>query len=148
MWEYEHGVETTAAPEAVWALWADVEGWGTWNADIGKIELRGAFAAGAEITMTPAGQDPVELLVAEAVEGEMFVDEARFDGLALRTTHRIDRLAPDRSRVVYRMEITGEGAGEAGPHIGPAITADWPDTMAALARTALVRTALARTARG
>lgn len=136
MWEYEHGIETTAAPEAIWALWADVGNWGAWNADIEKIELRGPFAAGAEITMTPAGQDPVELLVAEAAEGEMFVDEARFAGLVLRTTHRIDRLGPALSRVVYRMEISGEGAAEAGPQIGPAITADWPDTMAALVRTA------------
>ncbi|WP_327252672.1 polyketide cyclase [Streptomyces sp. NBC_01244] len=136
MWEYEHGIETTAAPEAIWALWADVENWGTWNADIEKIELRGPFAAGAEITMTPAGQDPVELLVAEATEGEMFTDEARFAGLVLRTTHRIDRLDRALSRVVYRMEISGEGAAEAGPEIGPAITADWPDTLAALVRTA------------
>lgn len=140
MWEYEHGIETTAAPEAIWALWADVENWGAWNADIEKIELRGPFATGAEITMTPAGQDPVELLVAEAVEGELFVDEARFGGLVLRTTHRIDRLDPALdpalSRVVYRMEISGEGAAEAGPEIGPAITADWPETMAALVRAA------------
>ncbi|MCX4778294.1 polyketide cyclase [Streptomyces sp. NBC_01264] len=136
MWEYEHAVETTAAPEAIWALWADVENWGAWNADIEKIELRGAFAAGAEITMTPAGQDPVELLVAEAAEGEMFVDEAHFAGLVLRTTHRIDRLGPELSRVVYRMEISGESAAEAGPQIGPAVTADWPETMAALVRTA------------
>ncbi|MGW1777086.1 SRPBCC family protein [Streptomyces sp. NPDC002104] len=136
VWEYEHAIETTAAPEAVWALWADVENWGTWNADIEKIELRGPFAAGAEITMTPAGQDPVDLLVAEATEGEMFVDEARFGGLVLRTTHRIERLGPERGRVVYRMEISGEGAAEAGPQIGPAITADWPDTMAALVRAA------------
>ncbi|MCM1976979.1 polyketide cyclase [Streptomyces sp. G1] len=140
MWEYEHGIETTAAPEAIWALWADVENWGTWNADIEEIELRGPFAAGAEITMTPAGQDPVELLVTEAVEGEMFVDEARFGGLVLRTAHRIERLGPALdpalSRVVYRMEISGEGAAEAGPEIGPAITADWPETMATLVRTA------------
>lgn len=136
MWKYEHGIETTATPGAIWALWADVENWGTWNADIEKIELRGTFAAGALITMTPAGQDPVELLVAEAVEGEMFVDEARFAGLVLRTTHRIDPLGADRSRVVYRMEITGEGADEVGPQIGPAITGDWPETMAALVRAA------------
>ncbi|WP_330296314.1 SRPBCC family protein [Streptomyces sp. NBC_00503] len=136
MWKYEHAIETTATPAAIWALWADVENWGTWNADIEKIELRGPFAAGALITMTPAGQDPVELLVAEAVEGESFVDEARFAGLVLRTAHRIEALGPDRSRVVYRMEITGEGADEVGPEIGPAITGDWPETMAALVRAA------------
>ncbi|MFD9359527.1 polyketide cyclase [Streptomyces sp. NPDC060031] len=139
MWVYEHSLETTAAPEAIWHLWTDVENWGTWNADIEKIELRGPFAAGSEITMTPAGQDPVELRIAEVAEGESFVDEARFDGLVLRTAHRIERLdgtAAAAVRVVYRMEITGAGAEEMGPRIGPAITADWPETMAALVRGA------------
>ncbi|MFJ6798787.1 polyketide cyclase [Streptomyces sp. NPDC091268] len=149
MWVYEHSLETAAAPEAIWHLWADVQNWGTWNADIEKIELRGPFAAGSEITMVPAGQDPVELRIAEAVEGESFTDEAHFGGLTLRTAHRIepvepvesgeqaaDGSAPAGTRIVYRMEITGAEAQEMGPQIGPAITADWPETMAALARAA------------
>ncbi|MFG2232196.1 polyketide cyclase [Streptomyces sp. NPDC048723] len=137
MWEYEHSIETGAAPEAIWRLWADVENWGAWNAEIEKIEISGPFAAGTEITMTPPGDDPILLRIAEAVEGERFVDEARFGDILLRTTHRIDRIDQDRIRVVYRMEITGSGAAEVGPQIGPGITADWPDTMASLADLAL-----------
>lgn len=34
-------------------------------------------------------------------------------------------------------EGTGPGADEAGPQIGPGITADWPETMASLAELAL-----------
>ncbi|MFA7766505.1 polyketide cyclase [Streptomyces sp. NRRL S-448] len=137
MWEYEHSIETGAAPEAIWRLWADVENWGAWNAEIEKIEISGPFAAGTEITMTPPGDDPILLRIAEAVEGERFVDEARFGDILLRTTHRIDRIDQDRIRVVYRMEITGSGAAEVGPQIGPGVTADWPDTMASLADLAL-----------
>ncbi|MER8119784.1 polyketide cyclase [Streptomyces sp. NPDC094031] len=137
MWDYEHSIETSATPEAIWRVWADVENWGTWNAEIEKIEINGPFAAGTQITMTPPGDDPVLLLIAEAVEDELFVDEARFNGLLLRTTHRIDRIDQDRIRVVYRMEITGAGADEVGSQIGPGITADWPDTMAALIKLAL-----------
>lgn len=137
MWEYEHSIETSATPEAIWRLWADVENWGTWNAEIEKIEMNGPFAAGTQITMTPPGDDPVLLRIAEAVEDELFIDEARFNGLLLRTTHRIDRIDQSRIRVVYRMEITGTGADEAGPQIGPGITADWPETMASLAELAL-----------
>lgn len=136
MWEYENSIETSATPEAIWRLWADVENWGAWNAEIEKIEISGPFAAGTQIAMTPPGDDPILLLIAEAVQDELFVDEARFNGLLLRTTHRIDRIDQDRIRVVYRLEITGSGADEAGPQIGPGITADWPDTMTALARMA------------
>ncbi|MFD7020412.1 polyketide cyclase [Streptomyces sp. NPDC059928] len=137
MWEYEHSIETSATPEAIWRLWADVENWGTWNAEIEKIEMNGPFTAGTQITMTPPGDDPVLLRIAEAIEDELFVDEARFNALLLRTTHRIDRIDQNRIRVVYRMEITGTGVDEAGSQIGPGITADWPETMASLAELAL-----------
>ncbi|GLV83085.1 hypothetical protein Slala03_27740 [Streptomyces lavendulae subsp. lavendulae] len=136
MWTYEHSVETTATAPSVWRLWADVERWADWNAEIEKIEIDGPFAAGTRITMTPPGEDPIPLVVAEAVENELFVDEARFGGLLLRTLHRVDPAGPGRIRVTYRMEITGTGADEVGPEIGPGITADWPDTMAALTRLA------------
>lgn len=132
MWEYEHSAETTAAPATVWSYWADVERWGDWNADIEKIEVTGPFTAGTEITMHPAGQEPVRLLLAEVREPELFVDEARFDGLLFRTAHRATPLPGGGARIVYRMEITGEAADQAGPQIGPAITADWPETVAAL----------------
>ncbi|MFD9568589.1 SRPBCC family protein [Streptomyces sp. NPDC059982] len=132
MWTYEHSVETTATPAAVWRLWAEVERWADWNDGVEKIEIDGPFAEGTRITMTPPGEDPVPLVIAEAVENELFVDEARFGGLVLRTLHRLDPAGPGRIRVTYRMEITGTGADEAGPEIGPGITADWPQTMAAL----------------
>ncbi|MCX5192710.1 SRPBCC family protein [Streptomyces sp. NBC_00249] len=136
MWDYEHSVETTATPGAIWRLWADVENWADWNAEIEKIEIDGPFAPGTRITMTPPGDDPVELTLAEVREDALFVDEARFGDLLLRTSHRIDALGPELTRVTYRMEISGAGSDQAGPEIGPAITADWPDTMAALAKLA------------
>lgn len=136
MWEYENSIETGATPESIWRPWSDVENWGAWNGEIEKIEINSPFAAGSQILMTPPGDDPIPLVIAEAVENERFVDEARFGDLLLRTTHRIDPIEPDRNRVVYRMEITGDGADEAGPQIGPGITADWPETMAALVRMA------------
>ena len=132
MWEYEHAVEAAAAPEAVWRLWSDVENWGTWNPGIERIEIDGPFAAGTRILMTPPGEEPVPLVIAESVENERFVDEARFGDLLLRTTHRVEPVDSGRIRVVYRMEITGAGSEEAGPQMGPGITADWPETMAAL----------------
>ena len=137
MWEYEHSIETDAAPAAIWRLWADVPGWGAWNAEIESVELSGPFAAGSRITMTPPGEDPIRLLVAEAVEGERFVDEARFGDLLLWTLHLVEPVDGGRTRVTYRMEITGAGSDQAGPEIGPGITADWPDTMASLVRLAL-----------
>jgi Polyketide cyclase / dehydrase and lipid transport len=136
MWSYEHAVETTAAPERIWALWSDVAGWPTWNADIEAISIDGPFTAGSEIAMTLAGQDTVRLRIAEAHENELFVDEARIGDGVIRTLHRIDRLADGRVRVVYRTEITEPEGGQLGAQLGPAITADFPETLAALVERA------------
>jgi hypothetical protein len=86
--------------------------------------------------MTPIGQDPVELRVAEAVEPDLFVDEANLGDVVVRTIHRVERLEGDRSRVTYRMEISGPAADSVGPELGPQISADFPQTLAALVQHA------------
>jgi hypothetical protein len=136
MWTNEQSIETTASPVAIWRLWSDVAGWSAWNADIEDIAISGPFAAGSTISMTPVGQDPVELRIAEAVEPDLFVDEAEFGDVVVRTIHRVEPLEGDRNRVVYRMEISGPAADSVGPEIGPQISADFPETLAALAEHA------------
>jgi uncharacterized protein YndB with AHSA1/START domain len=128
MWTTERSVEADVEPARIWAAWADVRRWPEWNGDIERVELRGPFAPGSTVAMTPRGQDPVELRLAEVVDGERFVDEAEVAGTVVRTTHRIERLGDDRARVVYRLEASGPAA-EA---IGPAISSDFDEVLHAL----------------
>jgi uncharacterized protein YndB with AHSA1/START domain len=128
MWRAEYGIETTVPPDAIWRAWADVPRWPTWNGDIERIELIGEFVEGSTVAMTPRGQDPVRLRLAEVVEGQRFVDEADVGGTIVRTTHRIDRLGDGRARVVYLLEASGPAADA----IGPAVSADFGDTLTAL----------------
>jgi len=136
MWVTEHSVETTAAPEAIWREWSDVDRWPEWNGDIERIELDGPFAVGTRITMTPIGDEPVELRIAEAVEPELFVDEADLGEIVVRTIHRVEELDQGRRRVTYRMEITGSAADTLGPQIGAEISGDFPQVLAALVERA------------
>jgi Polyketide cyclase / dehydrase and lipid transport len=136
MWAHEQSVETSARPEQIWRLWANVAGWPRWNADIERIELVGPFAPGSTILMTPIGEEPVELRIAEAVEPERFVDEAAMGEILIRTIHRVEPIDSDRARVTYRVEITGPGADTIGPQVGPEISADFPQILAGLAAQA------------
>jgi Polyketide cyclase / dehydrase and lipid transport len=136
MWATEHTAETTAAPEAIWGVWSDVERWPEWNADLERAELSGPFAAGSTITMFPKGQDPIELRVAEASEPETFADQADLGDVVVRTIHGLEPLEGGRVRVTYRMEITGPAADTLGPQIGPEISADFPQVLAALVERA------------
>ena len=132
MWSVEHTIETSAAPEAIWRLWADVPGWPTWNSGVETIELIGPFAVGSRIVMTPPGDEPVELVITEANEPESFVDAADGGDFVVTTFHRAERLDDNRTCIIYRMEITGHAADDVGPEIGPQISGDFPDVLAAL----------------
>lgn len=136
MWEHEDSVETTVAPEQIWRLWSDVASWPRWNQDIEQIEIDGPFSAGSTITMKPVGQDPIELVVADATEPYEFVDEVRIADAVIRTTHRVMGLDDGRRRVVYRMEICGPRGDQVGAQLGPVITADFPQTLASLVELA------------
>ena len=128
MWTTEHTLETGATREQIWRAWSDVPRWPEWNADLGHAELAGSFAAGSRITMTPHADEPIELLIADALEPELFVDEARLGDTVVRTIHRVEAVDRDRRRVVYRMEIDGPD----GETIGPAISGDFPRVLAGL----------------
>ncbi|MEV0407156.1 SRPBCC family protein [Actinoallomurus sp. NPDC050550] len=136
MWEYQHSAETVAAPEAVWMLWSDVPGWQSWNADIEKVEIDGAFAVGSQITMTPPGDEPILLKLVQVEENALFVDQMDAGDFTVTTVHRVEPLADGRSRIVYRTEIDGPAADQVGPQLGPAITGDFAETVAALVRLA------------
>ena len=136
MWVAEHSVETEAAPEAIWRLWADVPGWPEWNADLARAKLVGSFVAGSRIRMTSREGDSVDLRIADAHPPELFVDEADLGGVMVRTTHRVERIDPRRVRVVYRMEISGPEADTLGPKLGPEISSDFHETLAALVELA------------
>ncbi|MDX1957477.1 MAG: polyketide cyclase/dehydrase and lipid transport [Leptospiraceae bacterium] len=43
MWFTEVSLETKANKEEIWALWADVENWNTWDSEIEYSKLEGNF---------------------------------------------------------------------------------------------------------
>jgi len=136
MWEYEHSVETTAAPEALWQHWSDMATWPQWNGGIETIDVEGPFAVGTTFTMTPPRDEAIRMRLVEIKPGASFTDEMDAGDFVVRTQHRLEPTATGLTRIVYRTEITGEAADHIGPELGPQITADFPDVLAALVKLA------------
>jgi len=136
MWSTEYDIETEAPAERIWEAWEDVASWPAWNGDLERAELSGAFAPGSTITMHSPEQDPIELRIVQAERPSVFVDRADLGDIAVTTTHRTERLADGRTRIVYAMEISGPAADTVGPELGPAISGDFPQVLAALVRRA------------
>src|SRR5215467_3674063 len=136
MWEYEYSVDTAVAPDIVWRYWSDPTAWPQWNNGIEKLQIDGPFAVGTTMQMTPPGENPITLRLVDIVPGELFTDEMDAGDFTVRTLHRLEQTAAGMTRIIYRTEITGSAADLVGPQLGPAITADFPDVLAALVRVA------------
>jgi hypothetical protein len=72
----------------------------------------------------------------EITPGELFTDEMDGSDFTVRTVHQLEPAPGGRTRIIYRTEISGPSADHVGPRLGPAITADFPDVLAALAKLA------------
>jgi hypothetical protein len=136
MWTYEHSIETDAAAEAVYALYADVPNWTRWDAGIVEVTIDGPFAAGTTGTLTPEGQGALPYTLIEVRPGRGFADETAFGDITLRFDHNLEPLAAGGTRITHGVTVTGPGAEE----VGPMVVADLPQAMEALARLALEST--------
>ena len=136
MWESEYSVQAEVAPESVWQVWVDFGNAASWNEGIESIELRGPFASGTEFSMKRVGREAIAMRLAEVTENVSFAEVAETNGLTIRVIHRLERLDGQRTRVTYRTEISGAGADELGPHLGPGVTAAFLDAVAKLVELA------------
>jgi len=136
MWEYEYSHETSAPREAVWRHWSDMASWPRWNDGIQTIDVEGPFSVGTTFTMTPPGDEPIRMRLVEIEPGESFTDEMDAGDFVVRTEHRLEPVTAGLTRIVYRTVITGQAADRVGPELGPEITADFPEVLAALAKLA------------
>jgi hypothetical protein len=110
--------------------------WPQWNDGIETIAVDGPFEVGTVFTMTPPGDEPIRMRLVEIKPGESFTDEMDAGDFVVRTEHRLEPAAAGQTTIVYRTEITGAAAGQVGPELGPKLTADFPEVVAALARRA------------
>jgi hypothetical protein len=133
MWRTEHTHDSDAAPEAVFALWADVEGWPAWDASLIAAALEGPFAAGTTGTLHPHGMpEPIAFALTAVEPGAGFADETRLGPIVLRFEHRVEPRGAG-SRIVVSVEAEGPDADQ----VGPAVADDLPESVAALADAAL-----------
>jgi uncharacterized protein YndB with AHSA1/START domain len=129
MWAHEYAAETAASPEAVWAVLRDVDQWPRWDTSMERVALQGPFAVGTRVAMTPVGQEPIVSTIVAITEPEYYADRTDLGPVTLEFSHTLTRLASGGTRITHRLEITGDGAAELGPQLGPEITADFPEAM-------------------
>lgn len=127
---YVHAVEADVSPEAIWALYEDVTTWPSWDAQAELVTRDGPFTAGVTGTMKFVGQDPLPYRLTRVVPLREFTDETPVDDIVVRVSHLLEPLPTGRLKITYSADIFG--SAEVAGAVGPMITADFPQTMAAL----------------
>ena len=138
MWSFEHSVETPAGVEGIFEILSDTGRWSEWNGGVERIELDGPFETGTAGVMVLAGGDSLRFRLAWVGENQGFEDETPIPGeqALVRVRHALVPLPAGDTRITYRATVEGADAERVGPQIGPAVTADFPEVMAALAARA------------
>lgn len=136
MFRYQHSLDASATPEAIYALYSDVSTWPAWDAAIAAMTLDGPFVAGAKGTLSLVDGPTLPFTLMAVTPGRGFADETPLPGGAIRFEHLLEPLADGGTRITHRVVIDGPAADE----LGPRLTAGIPRTVAALAVLAAATT--------
>ena len=91
MFTWSHTITSTATPEQVWPLYADVRRWLEWDSGLEAVTLDGPFAVGSTGTLQVEGQPPLTWTLTDVEENALFTDVTEIPGVATLTfVHRID----------------------------------------------------------
>lgn len=131
----QHTLETTATPENIWALWADVARYPEWDGGTEWARLDGGFKAGNHGELKPVGGRAAAFTITEMVEGRSFSDLIGLPFARLRFHHSMEPTGMG-ARLTHRIEVEGLLAWIWARRLGPAFQTDLPASMRKLARLA------------
>jgi uncharacterized protein YndB with AHSA1/START domain len=130
----ERSVDSTATPEAVWAIWSDTDAWPTWNPDVTKIRLDGPLRNGATGVMTTAGGRTHDIVIGSVDPGREFVLETRvLPGALFQFVCRVQPSGTGRTRISQGIRMRGPLAWLYAPMMGARIAQGFDPLLRALA---------------
>lgn len=107
MWKTEHTEVTTASPEAVWRVVADVGHWPGWNPGYAAASLDGPASAGTTGTVTLPNGMRRPFTIVDARPAAALVLGSGGPGVRQQFIHRIELLDDGRTGVTMAATIDG-----------------------------------------
>jgi Polyketide cyclase / dehydrase and lipid transport len=110
VFEASHSERSSAAPAAVWALWADASRWPEWNEQLESGELAGEFAVGGEAIVKFKRGGRMRFTITALEPERLFVAEAKLPGCRFGHEHRVEP-SGSGSEISHRLYLTGATSG-------------------------------------
>jgi uncharacterized protein YndB with AHSA1/START domain len=125
--QFRMSVATTAAKQAIYALWADPSSWPRWDPQLSSVTMSGPVRVGARGKMkSVSGPDSnIEIIAMEP--GVRFAYAATGPGLRIVFDRRFE--AGEATRFTHSVTISGAMSGFLAPRVGPRIQEGMPAAM-------------------
>jgi uncharacterized protein YndB with AHSA1/START domain len=123
---------TTAKPEAIWRLWADVPNRTRWDNSLERITLQGPFQPGAAGIVKLRGQPERKFKVVDTVPPRAYTDRFFLPlGGKMDWAHSISDVDGERS-VTFNISITGPTSPLLAPMLKRILRRELPSTLSKL----------------
>jgi len=133
--QFEESIEIQASPETIFALYADVPAWATWDPDVSSSSIVGAFVSGSTGKLKPSSGPEASIIFTEVVANKSFSVENRLPLCVMRFEHELFPTTIGTT-VVHRVSFSGFLSPLFSRIIGSQIRKGLPQTMAGLKRAA------------
>jgi hypothetical protein len=128
----EHSITVNTSPERIFAIYADVASWCTWDPDTQSSSLSGPFQTGATGRLTPTKGNTVAMVLSSVVPNKHFTVESKIP-LLFRMVFEHELIpANGATRVTHRVTFHGPLAFILRRVIGSQLNKGLPATLANL----------------
>ncbi len=128
----EHRITVAAPADTIFALYADVPNWHTWDPDTKRARLDGPFAVGSRGRLTPTQGNTVPMVLTRVVPGRAFTAQSRIPLFSMVFEHELTPLTGAQTEVVHRVSFTGPLSLLLAPLMTRRLNSGLPVTLARL----------------
>ena len=133
--KFEESIEIQAPAETVFALYADVSSWSSWDPDVRSSSIEGAFTSGATGRLKPSSGPEARISFTEIVIDKSFTVESKLPLCVMRFEHELSATSTG-TKAIHRITFSGLFSPIFSRLIGGSIRKGLPQTMAGLKQAA------------
>lgn len=107
MWSKTYSITTNeVTKEQMWKLFADVNGWHTWDSGVENAQLNGQFEQGYHILLKPKSGPKIKIVLSKVVEKQLFITASSFPLGKIYHQHLFEETS-DGLRISYTITVKG-----------------------------------------
>lgn len=133
--QFEEQILISAPVERIFAIYANVSGWSSWDPDVKTSSIEGAFVSGAYGTLEPSKGPKARIAFTKVMPNRSFTVKSKLPLCVMCFEHELSDHS-GKTKIVHRVVFDGLLSPLFGRLIGSQIRKGLPSTLQGLKRVA------------